>query len=268
MIEETSLQLHVSALAHCPESCYVRKYFEHNIPKSIVRLPTVSKEWGSLQQTHHDDGDPEDICLSPDGKLVASSTVRVWETATGTLLKTFDTSRRRKLVKFSLDGKHFICLLQNATLRVWNVATRLMVKEIKGSLPKDSHVSTGLLSVLRDRSLAVFGQADGTIQMIDVENETTSVYVSNSKTSEKNRSMEIKSLVLSYDATLLASCQRDELQIWDTRTGSMRKGFNPVRLKSNLMGPRMAFSPGSSLIASVRDDGTILVWVGYTDCGI
>lgn len=92
--------------------------------------------------------------------------------------------------------------------------------------------------------------------------------MSNSKTSEKNRSMEIKSLVLSYDATLLASCQRDELQIWDTRTGSMRKGFHPARLKSNLMGPCMAFSPGSSLIASVRDDGTILVWVGYTDCGI
>ena len=79
MIEETSLQLYVSALAHCPESCYVRKYFEHNIPKSIIRLPTVSKEWGSLQQTHHDDGDPEDICLSPDGKLVANLHLPLYE---------------------------------------------------------------------------------------------------------------------------------------------------------------------------------------------
>ena len=56
------------------------------------------------------------------------------------------------------------------------------MKEIKGRILRDSHVPTGLLALLHDRSLAAFGQADGKIQMVDIENETTLIY-----TTTKNR---------------------------------------------------------------------------------
>ncbi|KAJ5703610.1 hypothetical protein N7493_011535 [Penicillium malachiteum] len=88
LIEETPLELYTSALLHPP----------------IKR-----KQWDPLEQVlFTGSSNPQDIALSPDGKLVASSYVKVWELATGTLLQTFDTRNDGRKVEFSSDGKHVI----------------------------------------------------------------------------------------------------------------------------------------------------------------
>ncbi|KAJ5627391.1 WD40 repeat-like protein [Penicillium herquei] len=73
-----------------------------------------------------------DVALSPDGKLVASSSMRVWETATGTLIQEINTQFVHTKVEFSSDGKHLISLSLEPAVRVWDLATGILIKEMKG----------------------------------------------------------------------------------------------------------------------------------------
>ncbi|PYH98947.1 hypothetical protein BO71DRAFT_405713 [Aspergillus ellipticus CBS 707.79] len=85
------LQLYVHALMFAPAASIVRGILNETIPKWISKLPLVSKKWGSLVQTLQHDEPVEAIAFSPDGQLIASSerymTIRVWDTATGSLQK-------------------------------------------------------------------------------------------------------------------------------------------------------------------------------------
>lgn len=51
---------------------------------------------------------PEEIAFSPDGKLIASSSVQIWDVATGTLFHAFQNLDEGKTVAFSGHGT---CLL-------------------------------------------------------------------------------------------------------------------------------------------------------------
>ncbi|KAJ5364524.1 uncharacterized protein N7496_010237 [Penicillium cataractarum] len=214
--------LYVSSLAYCPENSYVRKYFSHVIPKSIIRPPKVRKGWDSCQQTLYVAARHKNLCFSPDGKLVAICTVHIWETATGSLVKTFDTLEKGCLVEFSSDGKQIICLLKDATVKVWNVATGILVKEIQGH-PDSSFVPIlGLFS--SDKSLAVFADSRGTIQILGLENEETKIPI---KAYTEQDSSEKMVLALSPDGTTLATGYEDgKLEFWCTLTGNVRHGVD------------------------------------------
>lgn len=87
VIEETPLQIYVSALLFAPQKSVVRGQFETEIPSWICQRPIVADDWSPFIQiipNYFMDG-IIDIKFSPDSKLmvvIISSNCQVWETST------------------------------------------------------------------------------------------------------------------------------------------------------------------------------------------
>ena len=93
VVEAFPLQTYISALIFCPIHSMTRQLFKDNEPEWIILKPTVEKGWNSCLQTlEGHSGAVYSVAFSPDGQKIVSGsddkTVRVWDTATGSLLQT------------------------------------------------------------------------------------------------------------------------------------------------------------------------------------
>jgi WD40 repeat protein len=88
------------------------------------------------------------VAFSPDGKMVASasddSTVRLWDSATGSALQTLDHWDWVSAVAFSPDGKMIASALGDKTVGLWDSATGAALQ----TLEYDAFI--GYLSFSRD----------------------------------------------------------------------------------------------------------------------
>ncbi|KAL4895858.1 hypothetical protein BDV59DRAFT_211379, partial [Aspergillus ambiguus] len=173
VIETAPLQIYRSALVYCPEMSVIRKQFQKKIPKSYSSLPAVEREWSPLLQTF------EGWALSPDGKLVASKSVRIWDVTAGTLLKTFKPLASGGAVAFSPNGESLLSLSYQGNLRVWDLATDELRQEVKSLLeypycnshaiePFDNHSTINTLTFSSDGQLLASGSNDD-IELCDNE---------------------------------------------------------------------------------------------------
>ena|GEM_PF-5520469 len=103
------------------------------------------------------------FCLSPDGSLLAASTVdrkrvQVWEVATGKKLRAFGSaSLPTSPVGFAPDGQHLWC--DRSGLKLWNVTSGALTIQV----PFNSHVSKNTLSP--DGSFLARGFDNGTVEI-------------------------------------------------------------------------------------------------------
>ncbi|KAL4879964.1 quinon protein alcohol dehydrogenase-like superfamily [Aspergillus karnatakaensis] len=156
IIEKAPLQVYVSALIYSPEQSLVRKQYEHAIPNWIVNPPTIRKTWSPLQQSFENRG-WTGVALSPNGKLVASATVEIWDTSTGTLLHTLDPLGRQHTVTFSHgDSKEIISLSSEGNLRKWEVSLGRLIKELKNPAAGQPATHTQIFSHDKTRSATYF----------------------------------------------------------------------------------------------------------------
>ncbi|KAJ5246333.1 hypothetical protein N7468_001316 [Penicillium chermesinum] len=225
MVEETPLQIYTAAIAYSPKTSSVRKLFESRMLASIGRPPVAKKHWDSWQHSLSE-SQSSSISFSPDGKMVASDTARVWDTKTGTLLNTFDNSSYGKFVKFSHDGKMIICLSTDGIFRTWNVYTGVKEKEIRIKKPEPSGKTLSVTSVLlsHDQSLGVVGTFSGEVYVCDLENGDA---ITRIHQNSGNSSGKVTLIALSNDKTMVAFSKKDgSLIIRDTRSGAICEGFH------------------------------------------
>ncbi|WEW56389.1 hypothetical protein PRK78_001832 [Emydomyces testavorans] len=252
LIETAPLQVYSSALVHCPEVSIVRKRFQNKIPKSISRLPVIETEWSSLLQTLVDSGAVRAVALSPDGKLVASSAVCVWDVATGTLLQTLEPLDEGQAVAFSTDGKLVMSLSHKGHLRVWDVVSGLLIQDVQSSLKTCHNIYRGLFS--HDRKLAV-AYASLDMELFDVTNGRT-------RKTFGDILKRISTVAFSPDGKLLAvgfghgSMGISPVQLWDTNTGALQYElpFHPEAVSS------VKFSLHDGRVLASMSSGCIRLW--------
>jgi WD40 repeat protein/tetratricopeptide (TPR) repeat protein len=197
----------------------------------------------------------ESVSFSPDGKLLASccwTRIRVWNTTTGTLLRTLnapkDQSKRINqinCVAFSPDGKRLAAGHDNKMVRVWNAATGTLLHSLQGHKGRVTSVAFSANSKLLasgsvDKTVRVWNSATGTL-LHSLEGHKGSV----------------TSVAFVPGVKRLASGGEDRtIRLWEVETGSListLKGHMD-QVKS------MAFSPHGKWLGTVHRDNRILLW--------
>jgi WD40 repeat protein len=114
-ITEPRLNRHPSRYITRPSSLplrsIIRQRFKKQIPRWICKTPKVESNWTSTLQTLEGHSDSVNaMAFSPNGKMVASasgdSTVRLWDSATGSALQTLKYDVFIDYLSFSKDGRY------------------------------------------------------------------------------------------------------------------------------------------------------------------
>ena len=204
--------------------------------------------------------------FSPDGQTLATSDVddkvRLWDVATGTLLRTFkghtDTRYRvhANSVRFSADGETLVSAASRTEtrrymnklylIRQWDVASGEPLKEIIVSTDTVSSVCWS-----PDGQTLARGNLDGTIRLWDVTTgEPVKMLIAHTDV--------VTSLCWSPNGQTLASASQDgTIRLWDVGTGLPRHTFTGHTSRASSMD--WSFDK-QTLIYSNYADGKVWLW--------
>ncbi|KAJ5608772.1 hypothetical protein N7528_009339 [Penicillium herquei] len=213
-LEYAPLQLYRSALIFCPEQSLVRRQYQSLIDKWLIGPSISGRSWSPLFLTLEDElessADAYDVALSPDGNMVASG-LSLWDTATGVLLKDLDPMGHACKTAFSLDGKSVMSLSSEGHLRIWDVFSGRLIKEVKSSVEDHRGQYFNLFSP--DRAYTV--SYTTTLEILDIKQGTL-------VKAFKPHANQVSYIVFSANSELLATTCGGEIRIWEVATGNMR----------------------------------------------
>ncbi|KAG9393247.1 WD domain G-beta repeat [Carpediemonas membranifera] len=184
------------------------------------------------------------VAVSPDGQLIASggdvyngkrnSPIKLWDAATGQLVRVFEGTGNVSSLAFSPDGKALVSGSQDYTVRRWDVQRGKCVKTMK----KHTHfVKTVAFSP--DGKTIASGSSDYTIRVWNSQSGKQLKVIT-------DHGEAVTSVVFSPDGALLASGSDDgSIRLWDTK-----KWRSGVKLRhDNWHVHCVAFSPNGKMIA-------------------
>ena len=191
--------------------------------------------------------------LSPDGKTVVTagstkhvdgSEIRLWEAATGKLVRSHDL-RWCRHATVTPDGKRLVaCGSGFNMVNCWDFATgELLWEERQGQnfcasalcVSPDSHTIA-----IGDRSLRLLDAATGKLL----------------REIDRRPSNGLNSIAFSPDGTLLAAEDKYEVTLWEVATGRLVR-----RMEGRLCVEKLTFTPdGTQLIATPGFEGNVPVW--------
>jgi WD40 repeat protein len=225
-------------------------------PEVVVRETATGKEIRRFK------GGAQPVCLSPDGKLLASGTdrrsrqdVAVWEVATGKQFHNFKGDRDNwgvGALAFSPDGE-----LLAAGWAVPSREYRTVVR--RWDIRTGKEVGEAIRWWERDLRFVAF-YPDARELLTVTENGQCSIWDS---TTGKERPLEMgphgagRSLALSVDGKTLVT-GNFVLRLWDLATGKERY---PERSRRHCL---LALSPDGSTVATGDGEGSLRLWDGRT----
>ena len=236
------------------------------------------------------------VALSPDTRMFAAGTesgeVHVWDTNTGTPLRTYyGHSKRVRSVAFSPDGRTIVSGSEDYDLRVWSTTTEQCLFILTGHSDRVRAVaispdSTSIISGSDDKTVRIWdlhtGQSLNTLEghtdrvravaysldekTIASAGEDETIRLWNAHSGELLRTLRghekhVHAVNFSKDGKWLVSGGEDQtVRIWDVESGAclkiLRGHTNQVR--------SVAFHPHGDAIASSSDDTTIRLWDAYS----
>ncbi len=159
------------------------------------------------------------VALSANGRQAASGSqdnvLRLWDTATGLLLRTFDAQTNRiDSVAFSPDGHEILTAGGDNQLHVWAVATGQTIQTLEGHTGEVLSVAFS-----PDGRQALSGSQDKTVKLWDLGAGQLL------KTFEGHAD-EVMSVAFSSDGRRALSGSKDKtLKLWDVETGHLLRTF-------------------------------------------
>lgn len=213
------------------------------------------------------------VCFSPDGKTLATGgqrgqvrlasehAVKLWETATGRLLRTFVAANTSiDALSFSPDGKLLAGGGTGRTLLLWEVATGVPLKKLPGHT---DWVKTVVFSP--DGKTLASGGVDNTIRLWDVTTGQQKRLLT-VPDKGKQRSLDhysVHGLAFSPDGHTLAAAYfyNGAVRLWDANSGQL---LRTLPSSTNAWAPSVtsvAFSPDGQTLAcgqgmAVLSEGT------------
>lgn len=191
----------------------------------------------------------ECVAFSPDGSILATGggndlTIRLWNPATGDLLRPLIGEGVTTTIAFSPDGSF---LVPNGDLTMWDPTTGTKVKQLTGG-------GWGV-AVSPDSKMLAVGDAFNTVTLwaTDTGQSTRTMPL----TSDEGTVVE--TVAFSPDGTMLAAGGHEgTIQLWDPKTGGR------LRTLTNVDGAYwLAFSPDGTLFAA-SGTGPVRSWNAAT----
>ncbi|OJK05044.1 hypothetical protein ASPACDRAFT_38612 [Aspergillus aculeatus ATCC 16872] len=214
-IEYAPLQIYQSALIFCPEQSLVRRQYQSLIDQWLIGAPISGTSWSPLLLTLENRSRSSlhvfDVALSPDGSIIASDSA-LWNTATGVLLKVLEPLGGPCKVAFSLDGNSVMSLSCQGHVRIWDVFSGRLIKEVRSSL--DDHWGQYLHSFSPDKAYTV--SCGTTVEILNLDKgELVKAF--------KPHPSEVVYMVFSPNSELLATTSTEgQIRVWEVATGEMR----------------------------------------------
>jgi WD40 repeat protein len=151
-IEGYPLQAYASALLFSPTGSLIRRFFQHEEPKGVYILPTMSDDWSACLQTFEGHSSTvNSVVFSHDSTRLASAswdrTVKVWDANSGMCLQTLEGhSSTVSSVVFSHDSMRLASASHDGTVKIWDASSGLCLQTLEWN--GDSVSSTDLVSIL------------------------------------------------------------------------------------------------------------------------
>jgi WD40 repeat protein len=203
------------------------------------------------------------IAVSPDGKSVLSGsedgTLKLWNVASGRLLRTFDSPSPVTSSKFSPDGRIVFSGSRNGSINFWDVTSGERIRTIT------AHPDIVSVAISPDGRTVLSGSQDRTLKLWDA----TSGQLLWTFTGHSGW---VNAVAFSPDGDRVLSGSADgTLKLWDVRSGRLflTAGEKSTATKTNRLGSdfddavtSVAFSPdGQNVVAGGMGVGkTLRLW--------
>jgi hypothetical protein len=199
-------------------------------------------------------GEVKSVAFSPDGARVLSgsldNTVRLWDAATGALLRTFQGHSALVFsVAFSPDGARVLSGSADKTVRLWDAATGALLRTFEGHSDRISSVAFS-----PDGARVLSGSWDKTVRLWDA---ATGALL---RTFQGHSAL-VWSVALSPDGARVLSGSWDKtVRLWDAATGALLRTFQG----HSALVVSVAFSPDGARVLSGGADKTVRLWDAAT----
>jgi WD40 repeat protein len=210
--------------------------------------------WQSPVYRQHE-GPVVSVAWSPNGKTLASGsgdqTVKLWETATGKLLRTLQGHADEvSSVAWSPDGKILASGSYDQTVKLWEAATGKLLSTLQGHTGQVCSVAWS-----PDGKTLASGSSDQTVKLWEA---ATGKLLS----TLQGHSDPVWSVAWSPDGKTLASGSSDQtVKLWEAATG---KVLTTLQGHTGEVGS-VAWSPDGKTLASGSYDQTVKLWEAATD---